>query len=110
MLDRGQGITFRLATVFGMSPHMRLDLLVNDFVWRAVNDRAVVIFEGHFRRNYIHIRDVARAFMHGLEHYETINCAPFHVGLSDALLSTIALCPRIQPRSVERRVVKECVR
>src|SRR3546814_1688049 len=75
---------------------MRLDLLVNDFVWRAVNDRAVVIFEGHFRRNYIHIRDVARAFMHGLEHYETMNGEPFNVGLSDANLSKIELCRRIQ--------------
>ena len=96
ILDRGAGITFRLATVFGMSPHMRLDLLVNDFVWRAMNDRAVVIFEGHFRRNYIHIRDVARAFLHGLEHYDTMSGEPFNVGLSDANLSKIELCQRIQ--------------
>ncbi len=96
ILDRGQGVTFRLATVFGMSPRMRLDLLVNDFVWRAMNDRAVVIFEGHFRRNYIHIRDVARAFMHGLTNYEAMNGQPYNVGLSDANLSKIELCQRIQ--------------
>ncbi len=64
-LERGNAISFRLATVFGMAPRMRIDLLVNDFVYRAVNDRAVVLFEAHFKRNYIHIRDVARAFMHG---------------------------------------------
>ena len=58
VLERGNGVTLRLATVFGMSPRMRIDLLVNDFTWRAVTDRAVVIFEGHFKRNYIHIRDV----------------------------------------------------
>lgn len=96
ILDRGQGITFRLATVFGMSPHMRLDLLVNDFVWRAMNDRALVIFEGHFRRNYIHIRDVAGAFLHGLANYEAMNGEPFNVGLSDANLSKLELCQRIQ--------------
>ena len=96
ILDRGAGITFRLATVFGMSPHMRLDLLVNDFVWRAMNDRAVVIFEGHFRRNYIHIRDVARAFLHGLDNYDMMSGEPFNVGLSDANLSKIELCQRIQ--------------
>src|SRR6266576_3533467 len=56
-------ISLRLATVFGMSPRMRLDLLVNDFTYRAVSDRAVIVFEGHFKRNYIHIRDVAKAFL-----------------------------------------------
>src|SRR5262249_55279522 len=54
VLDAGNSITFRLATVFGLSPRMRLDLLVNDFVYRAVTDRAVVVFEGHARRNYVH--------------------------------------------------------
>src|SRR5690606_16736085 len=54
VLEEAQGVTLRLATVFGMSPRMRIDLLVNDFTWRAVTDRAVVIFEGHFKRNYIH--------------------------------------------------------
>ena len=61
VLDRGNAISFRLATAFGMSPRMRLDLLVNDFVYRAVTDRFVVLFEGHFRRNYIHVRDVTRS-------------------------------------------------
>ena len=64
VLERDNAISLRLATVFGMAPRMRIDLLVNDFVYRAVNDRFVVLFEAHFKRNYIHVRDVARAFMH----------------------------------------------
>ena len=95
-LDRGNAITFRLATVFGMSPRMRIDLLVNDFVYRAVTDRTVVVFEGHFKRNYIHIRDVARAFIHGIEHFEKMRDEPYNVGLDDANLSKIELCQIIQ--------------
>lgn len=95
-LDRGNAISFRLATVFGMAPRMRIDLLVNDFVHRAVNDRFIVLFEGHFKRNYIHIRDVTRAFMHGLNNFETMKDRPYNVGLSEANLSKIELCQRIQ--------------
>lgn len=96
VLDSGNGITYRLATVFGMAPKMRVDLLVNDFTYRAVTDRAVVIFEGHFKRNYIHIRDVARAFIHGIDNYQTMNNQPYNVGLSDANLSKLELCERIK--------------
>ena len=62
VLDSGRGITLRLATVFGMASRMRLDLLVNDFTWRTLNDRAVVLFEAHFLQNFIHMRDVVKAF------------------------------------------------
>ncbi|CAK0750053.1 GDP-D-glycero-alpha-D-manno-heptose dehydrogenase [uncultured Gammaproteobacteria bacterium] len=96
VLERGNAISFRLATVFGMAPRMRIDLLVNDFVHRAVNDRAVVLFEAHFRRNFIHIRDVARAFLHGLDNFEAMRDQPYNVGLSDANLSKAELCARIQ--------------
>ncbi|HXY99078.1 MAG TPA: NAD(P)-dependent oxidoreductase [Stellaceae bacterium] len=96
VLDRGNAISFRLATVFGMAPRLRLDLLVNDFVYRAVTDRAVVLFEAHFKRNYIHVRDVARAFLHGIEHFEEMRDRPYNVGLSDANLSKLELCRRIQ--------------
>lgn len=95
-LERGNCISFRLATVFGMASRMRIDLLVNDFVHRAVYDRAVVVFEGHFKRNYIHIRDVAGAFLHGIEHFQTMKDQPYNVGLSDANLSKIELCERIK--------------
>ena len=95
VLDRGNAISFRLATVFGMAPRMRIDLLVNDFVYRAVTDRTVVLFEAHFKRNYIHIRDVARAFLHGIDRFDTMKDLAYNVGLSDANLSKAELCARI---------------
>jgi nucleoside-diphosphate-sugar epimerase len=96
ILDSGAGISLRLATVFGVSPRMRTDLLVNDFVHRAVTDRSVLIFEGHFKRNYIHIRDVARAFLHAMEKFDTLRGEPYNVGLSDANLSKLELCAKIR--------------
>jgi len=96
VLQRENSISFRLATVFGLSPRMRLDLLVNDFVYRAVNDRAVVIFEGHFKRNYIHLRDVVRVFVHGITNFEKMKGKPYNVGLDDANLSKLELCAMIQ--------------
>lgn len=96
VLDRGNAISFRLATVFGMSPRMRIDLLVNDFTYRAVKDRFVVIFEGHFKRNYVHIRDVARAFIHAIDNFNIMKNEPYNVGLSDANLSKLELCIKIK--------------
>jgi nucleoside-diphosphate-sugar epimerase len=96
LLDRGDCITFRFATLFGVSPRMRLDLLVNDFTYRAVADRFVVLFEAHFKRNYLHVRDAARAFLHGLDHYEAMKGRPYNVGLSDANLSKWELCEAIR--------------
>ena len=96
ILDRGHAITLRLATVFGISPRMRLDLLVNDFVYRALRDRFLVLFEADFKRNYIHIRDVARAFIHCLDNFERMKGQAYNVGLSDANLSKRELCVEIQ--------------
>ena len=96
VLDNGNGVTLRLATVFGMAPRMRLDLLVNDFTWRAVTDRAVVIFEGHFKRNYIHVRDVVKGFEHAIENFDAMRGEAYNLGLSDANLSKIELCQKIQ--------------
>jgi nucleoside-diphosphate-sugar epimerase len=96
ILDSGNAICFRLATVFGMSPRMRLDLLVNDFVYRAIYDRTVVVFQGHFKRNYIHIRDVARVFLHGINDFENMKNQTYNVGLEDANLSKIELCGKIE--------------
>lgn len=96
ILNSGNGVTLRLATVFGMSPRMRLDLLVNDFTHRAVTDRTVVIFEGHFKRNYIHIRDVAKAFMHAMNNYTAMNNNAYNVGLSNTNISKLELCERIR--------------
>jgi len=96
ILEAGNGITLRLATAFGISPRMRLDLLVNDFTYRAVTDRFVVIFEAHFKRNYIHVRDVTRAFIHCLENFDTMKNEPYNVGLSEANLSKWELCAEIK--------------
>ena len=96
VLERENSISFRLATVFGMSPRMRIDLLVNDFVYKAVTERSVLLFEPHFKRNYIHVRDVSRAFQHGIAQFDRMKGEPYNVGLSDANLSKIELCERIQ--------------
>ena len=97
VLDQHQNsISLRLATVFGMAPRMRLDLLVNDFTYRACTDRFIVLFEAHFKRNFLHVRDVARAFLHAIDHFDTMKGQPYNVGLSDANLSKWELCERIQ--------------
>jgi len=96
ILDRENSMSFRLATVFGMSPRMRLDLLVNDFTYRAIKDGFIVVFEGHFKRNYIHIRDVARAFIHGIDNFDSMRGEAYNVGLSDANLSKLELCTKIK--------------
>ena len=89
-------ISFRLATVFGMSPRMRIDLLVNDFTYRAVYDRFVVLFESHFKRNYIHVRDVSRVFQHALKKHNSMKGEIYNVGLSDANVSKKELCEHIE--------------
>ena len=96
LLSSGNAITLRLATVFGISSRMRLDLLVNDFVYRAVNDGYVVLFEADFKRNYIHVRDVARAFIHAMDNFEKMKNEPYNVGLSSANLSKLELCEEIK--------------
>ncbi|CCB89544.1 NAD-dependent epimerase/dehydratase family protein [Simkania negevensis] len=96
LMEHPNAISFRLATVFGMSPRMRIDLLVNDFVYRAVHDRAVLLFESHFKRNYIHIRDVCRAFLFGIQHFDEMRGEIYNVGLSDANLSKQELCEKIK--------------
>jgi nucleoside-diphosphate-sugar epimerase len=89
-------ITLRLATVFGMSPRMRLDLLVNHFVYAAVTDGYIVVFERQFKRNYIHIRDVATCFLHCIEHADRMAGRPYNAGLDAANLSKEELALRIR--------------
>ncbi|MCG6551449.1 MAG: NAD-dependent epimerase/dehydratase family protein [Candidatus Magnetominusculus sp. LBB02] len=96
LLDRGNAVTLRLATVFGMSPRMRMDLLVNDFTYRAYKDGFIVLFEEHFRRNYIHVRDVARAFMFAMANYDKMAGQPYNVGLSTANITKRQLCEKIK--------------
>jgi nucleoside-diphosphate-sugar epimerase len=96
ILNAGGSITLRLATAFGISPRMRLDLLVNDFTYRAVYDKFVVIFESHFHRNYIHVRDIAKVFVHALNNFDKMKNQPYNVGLSDANLTKLQLCQEIK--------------
>lgn len=96
LMEKENAISFRLATVFGMSPRMRIDLLVNDFVYRAFKDQALILFEGHFKRNYIHVRDVVSVFMHGIENQDMMIGQIYNVGLSAANLSKIELCDVIK--------------
>lgn len=96
LMQRENSISFRLATVFGMSPRMRIDLLVNDFTYRAVHDRFVVLFESAFKRNYVHVRDVSRVFQHAIVNFGGMKNQIYNVGLSDANISKKDLCQAIQ--------------
>lgn len=99
ILEAGNSITLRLATVFGISPRMRLDLLVNDFVFRAVNDKFVVLFEGNFKRNYVYIQDVVKAFIYCLNNFEQMKNEPYNLGLDSANLSKLELCEEIKKQA-----------
>lgn len=99
LLAKGNAIAFRLATAFGVSSRMRLDLLVNDFTYRALRDRCIVLFEQHFKRNYIHVRDIARVFHFGAANFRKMKDQVYNVGLSSANLSKRELC-----RLIEREV------
>lgn len=96
VLEGPNSITLRLATVFGLSPRMRIDLLVNHFVYAAVTDGYLVIFEKHFKRNYIHIRDVADCFVHCIAHHDRMVGRPFNAGLDAANLSKEELALKVK--------------
>ena len=106
IMERGNSISLRLATVFGMSPRMRLDLLVNDFTYRAFKDGYVVLFEGHFKRNYIHIKDVAKAFIHSISNFSKMKNEIYNIGLSSANLSKLELCNLIS-KQIKNFIIKE---
>jgi len=106
VLDSGAAITLRLATVFGPSPRMRTDLLVNDFVLRAVRDRYIMLFQADFKRNFLHVCDAADAFLHCLAHFDRMRDQVYNVGLSEANLSKRELCEEIR-RQVPDLVVTE---
>tara|TARA_R110002012_G_scaffold150167_1_gene309481 strand:- start:1321 stop:2262 length:942 start_codon:yes stop_codon:yes gene_type:complete len=92
----GNGICLRLATVFGSSPRMRTDLLVNDFVYKTITEGCLVLFQSHFKRNYIHVRDIAYTFLHCIENYDKLNGEVFNVGLSNANLNKRELAETIK--------------
>ena len=96
LMEHSSAISLRLATVFGMSPCMRVDLLVNDFVFRAVRDRFIVLFESNFNRNFIHIQDVVNAFIFSINNFDLMKGEIFNIGLSDANLTKKELCEKIK--------------
>ena len=96
LMQHPSATSFRLATVFGISPRMRMDLLVNNFTYRAITDGFVVVFEGHFKRNYIHVLDVVQAFNLAIANEKDFGGEIFNVGLSEANISKIELCHEIQ--------------
>jgi len=96
LMQHENSISLRLATVFGMSPRMRLDLLVNDFTFKALVDRSIVLFEPNFKRNFIHVRDVAASMIFMIENFERCRNEIFNLGLSSANLSKLELCQIIK--------------
>ncbi len=96
IMEWGNGICLRLATVFGSSPRMRTDLLVNDFVYKTMTEGCLVLFQSHFKRNYIHVRDIAYTFLHCIKNYDALNGEVFNVGLSDANLNKRELAETIK--------------
>ena len=95
-LSNNNAISLRLATVFGVSPRMRIDLLVNDFVFKAVKDNYLILFEEHFRRNFIHVRDVAKTFLFCIKNFDKMKNQIFNVGLSNANLTKKELAEKIK--------------
>ena len=106
IMNSGNGVCLRLATVFGSSPRMRTDLLVNDFVHKALVDGYIVLFESHFKRNYIHVKDIANTFLFCIENYDKMKGDVFNVGLSDANLSKLELAETVK-KYIHNFVIKE---
>lgn len=105
-LKKSNGIVLRLATVFGVSPRMRQDLLVNDFTYKAVTDGYLVLFEANFKRNYIHVQDIARTFEFMIENYEQCRGQVYNVGLSSANISKLELAETIK-KFIPNLVIKQ---
>lgn len=96
VLSSGYAVALRLGTVAGTSPRMRLDLMVNDFVHRALTDRFVVLFEANFKRNFLHVRDAVKAFIHTINNFNRMSGEAYNVGLSDANMNKLELCQEIK--------------
>jgi len=96
VVDGGHGVALRLSTLFGMSPRMRLDLLVNHLTYRAMTERAVVVLSANAKRNFVHVSDAASAFLHVIDRYATARGQIYNVGLSTGNVSKNDICARIQ--------------
>lgn len=110
LMKHENAVSFRLATVFGMSPRMRTDLLVNDLTYRAVYDGSVVLFESHFKRNYVHVRDISRVFTHAINNIDRMKGQIYNVGLSSANVSKMELCERIKEHIPQFSIMEAPIR
>ena len=110
LMKHENAVSFRLATVFGMSPRMRTDLLVNDLTYRAVYDGSVVLFESHFKRNYIHVRDISRVFTHAINNIDKMKGQIYNVGLSTANVSKMELCEKIKEHIPHFSIMEAAIR
>jgi nucleoside-diphosphate-sugar epimerase len=96
VMKRKNSISLRLATVFGMSPRMRIDLLVNYFVYKAVKEKKIEIFEGDFKRNYVHIDDVAEVFLFCIDNFNKLKSNIYNFGIENANLTKTELALKIK--------------
>ena len=110
LMKHENAVSFRLATVFGMSPRMRTDLLVNDLTYRAVYDGSVVLFESHFKRNYVHVRDISRVFTHAINNIDRMKGEIYNVGLSSANVSKMELCEKIKEHIPHFSIMEAAIR
>jgi len=110
LMKHENAVSFRLATVFGMSPRMRTDLLVNDLTYRAVYDGSVVLFESHFKRNYTHVRDISRVFTHAINNIDKMKGEIYNVGLSSANVSKMELCEKIKEHIPHFSIMEAAIR
>jgi nucleoside-diphosphate-sugar epimerase len=110
LMKHENAVSFRLATVFGMSPRMRTDLLVNDLTYRAVYDGSVVLFESHFKRNYVHVRDISRVFTHAINNIDRMKGEIYNVGLSSANVSKMELCEKIKEHIPQFSIMEAPIR
>ena len=105
IMERENSVSFRLATVFGMSPRMRTDLLVNYFVNKAITEKKIQIFEGNFKRNYVHIKDVANVFSFTIENFNKMKANTYNFGLENANFSKIELAEKIKTHVKEFEII-----
>ena len=104
VLNFKNSVCFRLATIFGYSYRMRTDLLVNNFVFRAIKEKKLSLFQPHFRRNYIHVEDVVSAFIFAIENFSKVKGEIFNLGLSSANLTKLQLAKRIKKQLPDLKI------
>ena len=107
IVDKNNFVSMRLATVFGVSGRMRTDLLVNDFVYKAYNEKSLILFESHFKRNYIHIQDISDAIIKILSDFNNFKNEIYNVGINEANLSKKELAYKIKDHLPDLEITED---